>query len=90
MSAEGAGAGAAVDQSDSGVGTRAGANVAAASDYLAFVDLAVGMRVEALFEGEYRLVRVEELGDGRARLHNASDGTDGWVTAGASHRHRFT
>jgi hypothetical protein len=32
---------------------------------------------------------VEELGDGRARLHNASDGTDGWVTAGASRRHRF-
>ena len=90
VSAEGAGAGAAVDQSDSGVGTRAGANVAAASDYLAFADLAVGMRVEASFGDEYRLVRVEELGDGRARLHNAFDGTDGWVTAGASRRHRFT
>ena len=75
--------------SDSGVGTRAGPNVAAASDYLAFADLAVGMRVEASFRGEYRLVRVEELGDGRARLHNASDGTDGWVTAGASRHNRF-
>jgi hypothetical protein len=90
VSAEGAGAGAAVDLSDSGVGTRAGANVATASDYLAFADLAVGMRVEASFGDEYRLVRVEELGDGRARLHNAFDGTDGWVTAGASRRHRFT
>ena len=90
MSAEGAGAGAAVDQSDSGVGTRAGANVATASDYLAFADLAVGMRVEASFRGEYRLVRVEELGDGQARLYNAPDGTDGWVTANASRRHRFT
>ena len=78
-----------MDLSDSGVGTRAGANVATASDYLAFADLAVGMRVEASFGGEYCLVRVEELGDGRARLHNASDGTNGWVTAGASRRHRF-
>ena len=90
VSAEGAGASAAVDESDSGVGTRrAGPNVAAASDYLAFADLAVGMRVEASFGGEYRLIRVGELGDEWARLHNASDGTDGWVTAGASHRHRF-
>ena len=62
VSAEGAGAGATVDLSDSGVGTRAGANVAAASDYLAFADLAVGMCVEASFGGENRLGRVEELG----------------------------
>ena len=41
VSAEGAGAGAAVDQSDSGVGTRAGPNVSAASDYLAFAGLAI-------------------------------------------------
>ena len=89
VSVEGASASATVDQSDSSVGTRAGQNVAAASDYLAFANLAVGMWVEASFGGEYRLVRVEELGDGRARLHNASDGTDAWVTAGASRRHRF-
>jgi hypothetical protein len=89
VSAERACAGAAVDQSDSGVGTRAGPNVATSSDYLAFADLVVGARVEALFGGEYHPVRVKELGDGWAR-HNASDGTDGWVTAGASHHHRFT
>ena len=82
-----AGGGGAVDLRDSdgsvGVEASAGSDASAASNYIDFADLAVGMRVESKVGGVYSSAVVQHVDEHSAMLFYTEEKFDDWLELGA-------
>jgi hypothetical protein len=89
-----AGGGGAVDLRDSdgsvGVEASAGSDASAASIYLDFADLAVGMRVESKVGGVYSSAVVQHVDEHSAMLFYTEEKFDDWLELGALQPDRQT